>query len=106
MSKKTSKQDDNEGNWFTRRCRLQVVKKVYCGITVGYVVGWWVRRSRWLREDSTASHMTFRSIRQGLVFPTVIKAKRFRDGIEKQRANSALYFESVDDDEGSPERAA
>jgi len=73
---------------------LKVVKKTYCGVVVGYVVGWWFypRRNWGVRESGRQS---FRSIRNGLVFATELEAKAWRDDIENKRANSVVVYSEV-----------
>jgi hypothetical protein len=71
---------------------LQVAKKTYCGTTVGYVVGWWVAsRSRYF----ATTFVTFRSVRNGLIFPTEEEAKTFRDSIEEKRQTYVVEFQPV-----------
>jgi len=71
---------------------LQVVKKTYNGVTIGYVVGWWTSiRYRWMGKSKT----TFRSFRNGVVFKTQEKAEKFRDSVETRRKDSGVKFEEV-----------
>jgi hypothetical protein len=49
-------------------------------MVVGYVVGWWVRKSRW-----GGDRYTFRSFREGVLFPDKATALNFRNSVEDQR---------------------
>jgi len=65
---------------------LQVVKKTYCGVRIGYVVGWW------------RGGGCFASFRQGIIFPTRGKAEDFRDDVEKRRkGNFGVQFEALEE---------
>ena len=74
---------------------LQIVKKTYGGVTVGYVVGWWFH-PRCYGWGTASRSLSFRSIREGLMFPSLEKAQKFRDKIEKQRADMRVKFEKVE----------
>ena len=66
---------------------LQVAKKSYCGVTVGYVVGWWRFRSG-----------GFQSFREGVVFTSRTKAEQMRDRIERLRSGfSGVEFSKLED---------
>lgn len=82
-----------------RNDRLQVVKKTYCGVTIGYIVGWWFDPARWrgwgYDENTKKRGMSFRSFRNGVVFKTQAKAEKFRDDVEKRREASVVIFEAV-----------
>ena len=69
---------------------LQVVQKTYNGVTVGYVVGWWVHTSRW-----SGGRKTFRSFRNAVVFSSQAKAETFRDKVEARRKDSGVKFQAV-----------
>lgn len=77
---------------------LQIVKKTYAGIEIGFVVGWWFYpRRRWSWDTpENRDNVSFRSIREGLIFPTLKKAQKFRDGIEEQRKKSVVKFEETE----------
>ncbi len=72
---------------------LQVVRKTYNGVTVGYVVGWWFFPRRWY--GAASGKQSFRSFRNGVLFKTEKKAIEFRDKIEKRRKESGVKFEAV-----------
>jgi hypothetical protein len=84
MRKKESKQT------IGYRDGLQISKKTFNGATVGYVVGWWVYTHCYYRGDSE----TFRSFRNGVVFPTLEAAEEFRNGVEARRDDSGVKFEA------------
>lgn len=73
---------------------LQIVRKTFAGIEIGFVVGWWFYKRRYYGE--LKDKPSFRSIRNGLIFPTLKAAKKFRDGIEKNRKNSVVVFEETE----------
>jgi len=73
---------------------LQIVTKTFAGIRIGFVVGWWFYPRRYYGARDSAK--SFRSIRNGLLFPTLEKAQEFRDGIEKARQVSILKFEAAE----------
>ena len=75
---------------------LQVVEKRFYGVTVGYIVGWWSRTSKW---RTGKEFETFRNFREGVVWPTKEAAIEFRDSVEAQRKNSppVREFISIDD---------
>jgi hypothetical protein len=73
---------------------LQIVKKTFNGIDVGYVVGWWfTTRYYWGAERD--NDRSFRSFRNGVIFKTQAKAEAFRDKVEGWRKNSGVKFEEV-----------
>ena len=71
---------------------LQVVKKSYNGIRIGYIVGWWKCKSRWNSDRG----QTFQSFREGVIFKREKDALEYRDNIEKMRdGNTGVKFEPV-----------
>ena len=75
--------------------KLQIAKKQVDGVTVGFVVGFPVWRSRW--DHRGKGLITFRSIRNGAIFKSKKKAREFRDRIEKaRRADPVTAFSVVD----------
>lgn len=71
--------------------QLQVARKTVEGVTIGYVVGW---RTRWKHYWGVQSGgVTFRSVREGLIFKTQKKAEEFRDKIEEKRVQETKEFE-------------
>ena len=73
---------------------LQVVRKTYNGVTLGYVVGWWFT-TRWGWHTGTPQ-VSFRSFRNGVIFKTEEKAKEFRNKVEKMRKDDdTVKFEEV-----------
>ena len=77
---------------------LKVAKKTFGDITVGFVVGYaFYPRSYgygWNRNRGSEGR-SFRSIRHGLMFPTVEKAEEFRDSVENQVKVSGVKFEEI-----------
>lgn len=67
---------------------LKIVEKRYSGVTVGYVVGYWTF-TRWYRSNQ---RLTFRSIREGLLFKTLEDARAWRDDLENRRAKSGIEY--------------
>ena len=94
MKQKESKQKESkkkeEKQTSGYRDGLQIVKKTFNGITVGYVVGWWTYTRSWY----SARGETFRSFRNGVVFPTLEAAEEFRNGVEASRDDSGVKFEA------------
>lgn len=72
---------------------LQIARKTYNGVEIGYVVGNWVhaRRGWHLRPK-----LTFRSIREGVLFKTQDEAREYRDDLENRRVKSSVKFEGCD----------
>jgi len=62
-----------------------IAKKCYCGVTVGYVVGWKARYCNLVRN-----------IRAGLIFKTEKEARTFRDNMERMRVDQYPTFEILD----------
>jgi len=81
---------------------LQIVKKTFAGIRIGYVVGWWTsipgygRRWGGARETKSGNGVTFRSIRNGLIFSKLTDAQEWRDEIEKARLTSEVVFKAAE----------
>ena len=73
---------------------LQIAKKTYAGKTIGFVVGYWFYPRRFWSTYKPA--MSFRSIREGLIFPTEKQARKWRDKVEEQRRAGAVTFERVE----------
>jgi hypothetical protein len=71
---------------------LQVVKKSFNGIRIGYVVGWWKCKSRWNSDRG----QTFQSFREGVIFRRESEALAYRDNIEKMReGNTGVTWDEV-----------
>jgi hypothetical protein len=72
---------------------LQVAKKTFNGILIGYVIGWWKCKSRWNSDRD----MTFQSYRQGVIYPDEESAKAQRDIIENLReGNTGVKWEKTE----------
>ena len=86
--KRRAEQDRKANAWRG----LQVVKKTFNGITVGFVIGWWKCKSRWNSDRG----QTFQSYRQGVIYPDEASARAQRDIIEAARIGTrGVEWESV-----------
>lgn len=67
---------------------LQIAEKKFDGITIGYVVGWWRRASRysWYGDTAPRPPLKFASVRGGVIFKDRADAVTFRDSIEDRIA--------------------
>lgn len=87
MKKDRNKEGVSKGYWDrTWYFEPVVARKIFNGVTIGYIVGW---KHRYCNQ--------VRNIRAGLIFQNVIQAQRFKKNMESKRISCHVEHEIIED---------